>query len=142
MSVGQQKTVLASSVLNSCKGGTAMEAIEIITALLLSLSFLLLVWTVKGFLLRSALCGAGSNITIVVKTGEKTKDLERKIAALRWLREDGRLQADILIVDMGMDEETASLAESIRRSNPSVQICRPDEIANIITRGIRNGAKG
>jgi len=118
-----------------------MEAIEIITAFALSLSFLLLMWTIKGFLLRPAVCGRCSKITIVIMVDEKTKNLEQEVAGLCYLREDGKLRADILIVDAGMDSQTAEIAESLLRKNPSLRICRPDEIANIITRGIANGAK-
>ena len=118
-----------------------MEAIEIITACALSLSFLLLIWTIKGILLRSAVCGKCSEITVVIMVDEKTKNLEQEIAGLSYLREDGKLRADILIVDVGMDSQTAEIAESLLRKNPSLRICRPDEIANIITRGIANGAK-
>jgi len=123
------------------KGGTEMEAIEIITAFALSLSFLLLIWTIKGFLLRPVVCGKCSKITIVITADEKTRNLEQEIASLCYLREDGKLRADILIVDEGMDRQTEEIVGSLLRKNPSLQICRPDEIANIITRGIVNGAK-
>lgn len=119
-----------------------MEAIEIITAFALSLSFLLLIWTIKGFLLRPIASKSTSKLTIVLTADEKTKDLDREVERLRWLREDGLLSADILIVDTGMDVETAHIANSLLQKNPSLRICRPEELANIITRGIGNGAEG
>lgn len=118
-----------------------MEMIEILTAFALSLSFVLLIWTVKGFLLRPNACGKGSKITVLITADVCTKNLEREVTNLRWLREDGRLNADILIVDAGMEYETAEIALSLSRRDASIRICRPDEIANIITRGVGNGAE-
>ena len=118
-----------------------MEAIEIISAFALSLTFLLLIWTIKGFLLRPPACGSGIRVTTVITADGSTKDLEREITNLRWLREDGRLRTEILIVDAGMDTQTAEIARSLQRRDPTVNICTPEEIANIITRGIRNGAE-
>lgn len=118
-----------------------MEVIEIITAFVLSLSFLLLIWAIKGFLLRPTICGKSSKSTIVLTADEKTRDLERVIESLRWLKQNGQLNADILIVDVGMEYETAEIALSLSRRDSSIRVCSPDEIANIITRGTANGAK-
>ena len=119
-----------------------METIELITAFALSLSFLLLLWTIKGFLLRPVKSKSASKVTVLITADEKAKYLEREVERLRWLREDGLLRADILIVDMGMSGETAQIAGSLLQNDSSLRICKPDEIANIITRGIRNGAEG
>ena len=119
-----------------------MEPTEIVTAFALTLSFLLLIWTIKGLLLRPSKRGKSLRITALITAGSGTKNLEREVTNLRWLRQDGRLNADILIVDAGMDSETAELAGLLRRRDPSLLICRPDEIANIITRGIGNGEQG
>ena len=118
-----------------------MEMVEILAALALSLSFLLLIWAVKGFLLRPSVSGRSSKITVLITADVCTKDLEREVTSLRWLREDGRLNADILIVDSGMEYETAEIALALSRRDASIRICRPDEIANIITRGVGNGAE-
>lgn len=118
-----------------------METIEIISAFALSLSFLLLIWAIKGFMLRPSPCGRGIRITTVLTADGSTKDLEREVTNLRWLREDGRLRTEILIVDAGMDAQTAEIARSLQRRDPTISICTPEEIANIITRGIWNGAE-
>ncbi|MEA4894104.1 MAG: hypothetical protein VB064_02460 [Oscillospiraceae bacterium] len=119
-----------------------METIEIISAFALSLSFLLLIWTIKGFMLRPYARGGGIKITTVLTADGSTKNLEREVANLRWLKEDGRLRTEILIVDAGMNSQTAEVARSLQRRDPTIRICTPEEIANIITRGIPNGEKG
>ena len=118
-----------------------MDAIEIISAFALSLTFLLLIWTIKGSMLRPPTCGRRIRVTTVITADGSTKDLEREITNLRWLREDGRLLTEILIVDAGMNAQTAEIARSLQRRDPTINICTPEEIANIITRGIGNGAE-
>lgn len=119
-----------------------MEALEIVLAFVLSLSIILLIWALKGRLLRPVIGGKHSKVTVVVTAGADAWRLEREISGLRWLREDGILKADILIVDTGMDKETAQIANSLAQNNPSVLFCRPDEIEKIIIRGSFNGGKG
>ena len=119
-----------------------MEIFEVITACILSFSFLLLLWTIKGLLLRPVKVGKSSKITVLISAGESSEILEREVRGLRWLRDDGILRADIFIIDTGMDEETVKIARFLSRSNPYVEICRPDEIENLIKRGSNNGGKG
>lgn len=123
------------------KGELKMTAIDIIAAFTLSITFLLLTWSIRGYLLRPTL-RKSSKVTIVLTADGETKELENQIAGLCWLKQDGRLIADILIVDMGMNAETAQIAQSLSLKNSSVRICAPEEIANIVTRGMGNGAKG
>lgn len=124
------------------KGGTTMEVLEIVLAFVLSLSIILLIWAVRGRLLRPDIGVKNSRVTVIVPAGADSERLEREIRGLRWLRDDGILNANILIVDAGMDKETAQIANSLTLNNPSVLICRPDEIEKIIIRGSCNGGKG
>ena len=119
-----------------------MEAFEVITAFILSFSFLLLLWTIKGLLLRPVKLGKSSKIIIIIRADANAENLEREIKGLSWLREDGWLRADILIVDAGMSEETAEIARSLSKNNPEVMICKANEIENIIKRSSSNGGKG
>jgi len=119
-----------------------MEALEIVLAFVLSLSIILLIWTLRGRLLRPVIGGKNSRVTVIVTAGENSKHLERAISGLRWLRDDGILKADVLIVDVGMDNETAQIAYSLSQNNSSIQICSPSEIEKIIIRGSNNGGKG
>ncbi len=127
----------------SCgKGGTVMDIFETLTAFVLALSFLLLLWAVKGLLLRPARAGRHGRLTVLIRAAADVRSLEREISALRWLREDGLLKADILIVDMGMDDETALIARALSRDDCSVRICAPEQIINYIIRGSTDGGKG
>jgi len=119
-----------------------MTAVEIITAFILVLAFLLLAWNVRGLLLRPVVGGKKSRVTVIVTAGSDPSYLEQEIKGLRWLRCDGILRADVLIVDVGMDSETALLADSLVRCDPTIILCKPKEIENIVVRSCSDGGKG
>ena len=123
------------------KGELKMTAIDIIAAFALSLTFLLLTWAIRGYLLRPAM-RKGSKVTVVLTADGDTKNIESEIAGLCWLKDDRRLITEILIVDLGMNEDTAKIATALSLRNSSLRICTPEEIVNIVTRGMGNGAKG
>lgn len=119
-----------------------MDFIEIAAAFALTLSFLLLAWAIKGYLLRPTVCGKRAKITLVVNADTGAENLEREIGRLLWICRDGLLKADILILDTGMDSETAETATLLARKDPALLICKPGSLEKIITRGTVDGAKG
>lgn len=119
-----------------------MTAVEIITVFILSLAFLLLIWNIKGFMLKPVVGGKKSCVTVIVTAGSDSKYLEHEIRGLRWLRGDGMLRANILIVDVGMDSETAQIADSLTKNDSTVTLCKPCEIEKIVVRSSSDGGKG
>ena len=119
-----------------------MDLIEIAAAFALALSFILMTWAIKGYLLRPGVCGKRAKITLVVNADTGGENLEHEIGRLRWICRDGLLKADILILDTGMDGETAETAAQLAQRDPALLICKPGSLEKIITRGTVNGAKG
>lgn len=119
-----------------------MELLQIILAFFISLAFILVIWTVKGYLLKPVSFGKGSKLTLLISADGSSENLEREVSSLHRLIEEGRLCADILIVDVGMNRETAELATHMCQRNPELSICTPEELSNILTRGTSNGAEG
>lgn len=119
-----------------------MDLIEIIAAFALALSFLLMTWAIKGYLLRPAVCGKKAKITLIVNADTGAENLEREVAGLRWLCKDGLLKADILILDTGMNSETAQTAALLAQKDPNLLICKPGSLEKIITRSTVHGDKG
>lgn len=118
-----------------------MATFEVLAAFGLSIAFMLLLWSLKGFLLKPVKPQKDLKVTILITANETADGLEQEIKNLRWLKQDGRLDAELLIVDAGMDENAALAADILTRSDPSVQICRPEEIENRIIRSDGNGGK-
>lgn len=110
-----------------------MELLEIIAAFTLSLGFVLLLWAVKGWLLWFPAPGRQLRLTVVVRARPGAGRLEHEITALRRLRRDGWLEADVLIVDLGMDGETAHMAKLLARDDPALAVCTPEELAGHIS---------
>ncbi len=109
-----------------------MELLEIIAAITLSLGFVLLLWAVKGWLLWFPAPGRQLRLTVVVRTRSGAGRLEHEIAALRRLRRGGWIEADVLIVDLGMDSETAHMARLLSQDDPALGVCTPEKLAEHI----------
>ena len=48
---------------------------------------------------------------------------------VKWL---GSSEAQVLLVDRGMDEETRKICDSAAAEMPELRLCRPDEVEKII----------
>ncbi len=111
-----------------------MDIFKIALSMALSLGFLFLLWSIKGWLLRPVIGGKDTCLTVTVSAGGKAKNLEHTIAGLKWLRKSGNLYADILIVDKGLEPKAAELARLLSKDDMSIQVCSPDQIEYFIIR--------
>lgn len=82
--------------------------IQITLCVLLILGFAWLLWMLSGALL--------------------TPELENLLRGALWLRESGTAAADILLVDCGLTEEAAALAERLARQCEDLKLCNTEEI--------------
>lgn len=57
-----------------------------------------------------------------------TPELENLLRGALWLRESGTLMADVLLVDCGLTEEAAALAERLARQCEDLKLCNTEEI--------------
>lgn len=82
----------------------------------------------SGALLTPVRSGRDTRITLVVQARGDAPELENLLRGALWLRESGTAAADILLVDCGLTEEAAALAEpagaAVRRS----KLCNTEEI--------------
>jgi hypothetical protein len=118
-----------------------MDLIEIAAAFMLSLSFILFLWMLKGFLLRPASRGNGNQVAVVVRTDGEAKEIDRVLAGLCWLRDDGLLKADIIVVGEGMDAVTEASLDALMRREPAISVCRPEALADYILRSTADGTE-
>lgn len=59
---------------------------------------------------------------------EAEMSLRSAAERIKWIGSEARL----LCVDRGMDEETRSVCEFACRDYPEIEICRPEELENIL----------
>lgn len=122
------------------KGGLSMETIGIIIAFLFSLSFILLLWEVKGRLLRSSFQNKGAGVSFVLTAGAQTRALEQRLKTLLWLRDDTMPLARLVVLDEGMSAENKRIAERFRLYEPTLLILTAQEAAAAFTRRETDGA--
>lgn len=118
-----------------------MATFQVLAAFGLSVAFMLLLWSLKGFLLKPVKPQKDLKVTVLITANEAASGLEQEVKNLRWLKNDGRLDAELIIVDTGMDAEAAQTAALLSHDDPSVMLCRPGEIENKIIRSDGNGGK-
>ena len=118
-----------------------MGILQIATACLLSISLVLILWLIKGFLLRPVIGGTGARITVAITANGNAREMEHVVSGLKWLRQNGTLRADILIVDDGLGTEAQKAADIITKYNENINFCTPEEIGKFVIRGHCHGGK-
>lgn len=117
-----------------------MEMMQIILAALLCMALLRLLWYAKGRLLR---CGVdrhcNERMTVIVSVNGSAPALENTVSRLTWLRKNGDLPADILLVDDGMDLDTARAARLLAEKSGTIHLCTPDQLEFFILRSCNHG---
>ena len=118
-----------------------MDIVQIIMAAIICLALLTLLWQAKGRLLQ-ACTGLNGNekMTITVAVNGSSPCLENTASRLLWLKKNGDLpRSGVLIVDDGMDMETARAARVIADGNNEVDLCTPDQLEFFILRSCNDG---
>lgn len=59
--------------------------------------------------------GGNMRLSTVIAVHGSAPELESTVKALLWLRESGRLDAEIVLRNCGMDADTAEVAEKLAR---------------------------
>ena len=102
--------------------------IQITLCVLLILGFAWLLRMLSGALLTPVRSGRDTRITLVVQARGDAPELENLLRGIQWLRESGTLMADVLLVDCGLTEEAAALAERLARRRGDLKLCNTEEI--------------
>lgn len=117
-----------------------MEIIKIIMASLICLTLLTLLWQAKGSLLKSSRrYHFDENLSVTVTVSGSAPKLENTVSRLVWLRENGDLPAHILLVDDGMDSDTAKIARLLADAERDIYLCTPDQLEFFILRSCNDG---
>ena len=88
-------------------------------------------------LLTPVRSGRDTRITLVVQARGDAPELENLLRGALWLRESGTAAADILLVDCGLTEEAAALAERLARQCEDLKLCNTEEICQWMQTPIR-----
>lgn len=102
--------------------------IQITLCALLILGFAWLLRMLGCALLTPVRSGRDTRITLVVQARGDAPELENLLRGALWLRESGTLMVDVLLVDCGLTEEAAALAERLARRREDLKLCNTEEI--------------
>lgn len=114
---------------------------DLIGTLLIAGGVILFVWFLRGLMLTPVKKGKNTNVTVVVRVAGGEPCLEQTVKGLDWLRANGTLPGTILLLDEGMDLETARLAETLERSMAAVEYER-EEVDAWAPRSERKNCRG
>ncbi|MEG0876300.1 MAG: hypothetical protein RSD32_06020 [Oscillospiraceae bacterium] len=116
-----------------------MDILQITLAFLLSLSIILLLWSIKGFLLRPIIGSGDARVTVTLSADGDAKRLEHLISGLLWLEKNGTLPSGVIIVDCGLTAEALDRARLLEKKHPQLSLCLPQELEKLIIRSCKNG---
>ena len=102
--------------------------IQITLCVLLILGFAWLLCMLACALLPPVRSATDTPIPLVVQARGDAPELENLLRGALWLRESGTAAADILLVDCGLTEEAAALAERLARQCEDLKLCNTEEI--------------
>ena len=83
---------------------------KILISALAAALIIFLVWWARGAMLTPVRIGKQSVLTIQLLVRGYEPALEETLDGLIWLRDNGTLKGDIVLIDAGMDEETRQMA--------------------------------
>lgn len=117
-----------------------MDILGIFIAFILSLGLMLLLWALKGSLLKSALRNRGEGLCLVLASGKDGAALEQELNALLWLRKDSLPRARLVLLDEGLSEGGRRLAEIFQLYEPALEVLTLPEAAEELIRRGTDGA--
>ena len=102
--------------------------LHVVVCALAAAGVLLIVWCVVGHMLLPV---ARSLVSVyVLRSGDIS--LEQTVRAFEWLCESNLMAGTLLVVDCADDVSQHELAAEICDNASCVQLCRPDELAELL----------
>lgn len=89
---------------------------NVLLSLAIALAVFVIIWLLRGIILTPVPKGKNMAMRVVIEVSGEAFELENTVDALLWLRNNGTLDAEIEVRDSGMGEETAKVAQLLKRS--------------------------
>ena len=83
---------------------------------------ILLIWALRGLMLTPVRAGAHTRLAVRLDVTGPEPSLESSVYALLWLDANGTLPCEIEICDLGMDEATLAVAETLARGDGRISL--------------------
>lgn len=89
--------------------------LHFLAAAVITVLLFLLCWLLRGVMLTPVKTGSNTSLKICLSVTGAEPMLEQTVDSVLWLMENGTLSAEIVLLDCGMDAETAAVAEALAR---------------------------
>ena len=99
-----------------------MAFVKVIAVLMLAAAALLVFVLLYGIIICPVKPGRGERLNAVLRVKGCAPCLENTLRGLLWLRDSGRVDMSIVIVDEGMDADTRQTAELICGEGSGVEL--------------------
>lgn len=93
---------------------------DILVSVAISGGVILFLWFLRGMLLMPVKLGKQTQMEVILRVQGKEPQLEQTVKGLGWLRKNGTLPTDLILLDCGMDEHTRIIAEKLAVTEPGV----------------------
>lgn len=104
---------------------------------------ILFIWILRGMLLMPLKLGKNTRLMVLLQVKGVEPCLEQTVKGLDWLRSNGTLPGDIVIVDDGMDEETVDISQRLTNDLNGVRCWKKKDVSAWETKEhLYNSAEG
>jgi len=103
--------------------------LELVSTFLIAGAIILFIWLLRGLLLMPLKKGKHTQMTILLHVTGKEPALEQTVKGLCWLRSNGSLPGNLLIIDDEADEETSEVATKLAQMQPGVSYQKREDVA-------------
>lgn len=90
--------------------------LELAIAAAVAIGAFCLIWLLRGIVLTPVPSAKNIELDVILDVRGEAPELESVVKALCWLRNNGTLNAGIVVRDNGMDARTAQVAGLLARS--------------------------
>ena len=90
------------------------------------------IWSLFGSLRTPIRCGPGIGICTVISVQGSAEGLEQTLKGLAFLQESGAMLGQILLVDVGLNEDGQILSRLILNKYAGVVVCKAEDVAEWI----------
>ena len=101
--------------------------LQMVFSVIIAAALIYLLWLLRGVLLTPVHRGKNQKMIIALKVSGESPDLEQTVDGLLWLMSNGTLTGKILIIDDGMDNDTAAVAERLASDGHRIELKRREE---------------
>ena len=106
--------------------------LEILIAAAVCFAIFCMAFAVQSLSEPSAPRKGGGTVYTVIAADENTTNLQDTVASALRLKKSGALRSQIIIVDIGMDDNAKRIARIMANDSDAITVCPPEDLPSYI----------